>query len=143
MQLFVEKRLKSPKSADFTFGGYRHVTALGRGRYKVDFSVDVQNSFGAVIRTHFEGVIKRVDGGWKWNILTSNKIETKANNGVKVTANNAVVFQRLCFALRSVVFQSYLLRNIGSSLPLSAYRIHHVQHGSSRPRYLKFCSYSF
>ena len=69
MQSFVEKRLKSPQSADFPFGGYRHVTELGAGRYKVDSYVDSQNSFGANIRTHFEAVIKRIDGGWELEYL--------------------------------------------------------------------------
>ena len=65
MQLFVEKKLKNPKSADFPFGGYRHVTELGNDSYRVDSYVDSTNSFGAVIRTHFEGIIKEVEGGWE------------------------------------------------------------------------------
>ena len=69
MQLFVERKLKSPGSADFPFGGYRHVTPLGGGRYKVDSYVDAQNSFGASLRTHFEGVIKRLPGGWELESL--------------------------------------------------------------------------
>ena len=69
MQLFVEKHLKSPKSADFPFGGYRHVTPLGSGRYKVQSYVDAKNAFGVEIRTNFEGVIKRIDGGWKLEYL--------------------------------------------------------------------------
>jgi len=69
MQLFVEKKLKSPKSADFPFGGYRHVTELGDKRYKVDSYVDATNSFGAVIRTQFEGIIKEVEGGWELEYL--------------------------------------------------------------------------
>ena len=69
MQIFVEKRLKSPKSADFPFGGYEHVTDLGGGRYQVDSYVDAENSFGANIRTNFHGVIKSVDGGWQLESL--------------------------------------------------------------------------
>ncbi len=69
MQQFVEKKLKSPSSADFPFGGSRHVTPLGGGRYKVDSYVDANNSFGAQLRTHFEGVIKRVAGGWELEYL--------------------------------------------------------------------------
>ena len=70
MQQFVEKKLKSPSSADFPFGGHRHVTPLGDGRYKVDSYVDAQNSFGAQHRTHFEGVIKRVPSGWELESLS-------------------------------------------------------------------------
>ena len=69
MQQFVEKKLKSPSSADFPFGGSRHVTPLGGGRYRVDSYVDAKNSFGAQLRTHFEGVIKRVPSGWELESL--------------------------------------------------------------------------
>ena len=65
IQLFVEKRLKSPGSADFPFGGHRHVKSLGGGRYSFDSYVDSQNSFGAKLRTHFEGVIRKVPSGWE------------------------------------------------------------------------------
>ena len=65
MQIFVEKQLKSPKSADFPFGGGTyHTKDLGNGRYEVNSYVDSNNAFGAEIRTNFKGVIKRKDGGW-------------------------------------------------------------------------------
>lgn len=69
MQLFVEKRLNSPKSADFPFGVYRHVTPLRSGRYKVQSYVDAKNAFGVEIRTNFEGIIKRIDGCWELEYL--------------------------------------------------------------------------
>ncbi|MCH8942714.1 MAG: hypothetical protein IIA48_09805 [Bacteroidetes bacterium] len=69
MQLFVEQRLKSTKSAEFPYGGSRHVTDLGEGRYRVVSYVDAQNSFGATTRNHFEGVIKRIDGAWQLESL--------------------------------------------------------------------------
>ncbi len=72
MQSFVEDRLKSPKSADFPFAGARGVTSLGQGRYKVQSYVDSQNSFGANIRTNFEGVIVRGDGSWQLEYLNFN-----------------------------------------------------------------------
>ena len=72
MQRFVEKRLKSPKTADFPFGGYRHVTPLKNGRYKVDSYVDSQNSFGADVRTYFSGVIKKSENGWRLESLNFN-----------------------------------------------------------------------
>ncbi len=65
MKMFVEQRLKSPKSADFPFGGATYYTTdLGGGRYRVNSYVDAENAFGANIRTRFNGVIKRKDGGW-------------------------------------------------------------------------------
>lgn len=69
MQLFVEQELKSPTTADFPFGGFRHVTKLGVNRYKVDSYVDAQNSFGAITRTHFDGVIESIEGGWRLEYL--------------------------------------------------------------------------
>jgi hypothetical protein len=70
MQIAVEQRLKSPKSADFPFGGSRHVTPLGGDRYRVNSYVDATNSFGAEIRTNFTGVIKKVSGGWQVESLS-------------------------------------------------------------------------
>ena len=69
MQLFVKERLKSPKTAEFPFGGYRHVTPLGGYRYKVDSYVDSQNPLGAQTRTKFEGVIKDLNGSWELEYL--------------------------------------------------------------------------
>ena len=77
MQQFVEQRLKSPRSADFRFGGYRDVTNLGNGRYKVNSYVDAENSFGANIRTHFNGVIRRKDGAWVLEYLTFGDIQSQ------------------------------------------------------------------
>lgn len=65
MQLFVEKRLKSPSTADFPHGGSRDVEPLGNGRYRIVSYVDAQNAFGGTVRTNFRGIIKRVDGGWE------------------------------------------------------------------------------
>ena len=68
MKQIVEGKLKAPKSADFASYNDSFVRYLGSDRYKVKSYVDSQNSFGALIRTHFEGVIKRIyvdgQGGW-------------------------------------------------------------------------------
>ena len=65
MQIAVQQRLKNPRSADFPFGGSRHVTPLGADRYRVSSYVDAKNSYGAEMRTNFNGVIKKVSGGWQ------------------------------------------------------------------------------
>jgi hypothetical protein len=70
MQLFVEERLASPQTADFPFGGYRHVKDLGNGRYEVISYVDSQNVFGAQIRTRFSGVILKGNDKWYLESLT-------------------------------------------------------------------------
>lgn len=67
MQDFVKARLKSPSTADFPFGGaQRHVHDLKDGRYKVISYVDSQNGFGAMVRTHFYGIV--VKDGDKWTL---------------------------------------------------------------------------
>jgi hypothetical protein len=58
-QEFVKDRLKSPSSANFggIFSDYQSphdvVTDIGGGKFRVRAWVDAQNSFGAMIRTHF------------------------------------------------------------------------------------------
>lgn len=69
MQQFVLKRLKSPASAEFPFGGARDVQPLGDNRYAVKSYVDSQNAFGATVRTHFYGVIKQTSAGWELESL--------------------------------------------------------------------------
>lgn len=64
MQLFVEQKLVSPKTADFPFGGFQHVKDLGSGLYEVDSYVDSQNSFGATVRTRFVGTIRKGENKW-------------------------------------------------------------------------------
>ena len=64
-QLFVEKELKSPKTAEFPSNGSRFVTPLGDGRFQVEAYVDAENSFGANVRTEFTAVLEKVEEGWK------------------------------------------------------------------------------
>ncbi len=70
IQLFVEQRLTNPRSAKFPFGGHRLVVALGEDRYRVRSYVEATNSFGATVRTNFDGVLKRRSGGWDLESLT-------------------------------------------------------------------------
>ena len=69
MQLFVEKRLKSPSSAKFPFDGHRSVESLGGSRYQISSYVDAKNPMGVTIRTHFSGIIKRAGGRWELEYL--------------------------------------------------------------------------
>lgn len=64
-QLFVEKELKAPKTAEFPSNGSRFVTPLEGNRFRVESYVDSENSFGAMIRTNFIAVLERVHEGWK------------------------------------------------------------------------------
>ena len=53
-QIFVERRLKSPSTAEFP-GGMRevHHVHVGGCEHTIGSWVDAQNSFGATIRTHY------------------------------------------------------------------------------------------
>lgn len=64
-QDFVSKRLKSPVSAKFPSFSEEYVCYLGEKRYQVSAYVDSQNSFGAMIRTQFNCVVKYV-GNSDW-----------------------------------------------------------------------------
>ena len=67
MQEFVTDKLVSPSSAEFPWCDVSNVTNLGGGRYKVKGYVDSENSFGAMIRTDFEGVVVNKGGG-SWGL---------------------------------------------------------------------------
>ena len=56
---FIEKKLKSPSTADFPGVSEKdkHITDLGGGKYKINSWVDSQNGFGATIRTNFSCTI--------------------------------------------------------------------------------------
>lgn len=70
---FVESRLKSPSSADFSSYGNSNVTQLKQTRrggkneiqYLVTGYVDAQNSFGAQIRNNYSCKVTGITGG-KW-----------------------------------------------------------------------------
>ena len=49
--------LKAPRTAKFN-GGAWDVVYLGDNRYRVKASVDSQNSFGAMIRTEFQAIVR-------------------------------------------------------------------------------------
>jgi len=66
----VERRLKSPKSAEFPgiFESAGHVKYLGNQNYRIVSWVDAQNSFGANITTYFVGEIKETSDN-QWNLI--------------------------------------------------------------------------
>ncbi len=66
-KFFIKNELKSPKSADFPWYSDQTVQHLGNGLYRVRSYVDAQNSFGALIRTHFEVKIQKHASG-KWTV---------------------------------------------------------------------------
>ena len=53
----IKGRLTTPRTAKFN-GGAWNVVYLGNNRYRVEASVDSQNSFGAMIRTKFQAIVR-------------------------------------------------------------------------------------
>ncbi|MCY1513860.1 hypothetical protein D9M68_483810 [compost metagenome] len=77
MEDFVKARLKAPATAKFPGildGRDKHVKALGEQRYFIFSYVDAQNSFGASIRTRFEGKIQQTAKG-EWQLESLRLIE--------------------------------------------------------------------
>jgi hypothetical protein len=65
---FVSERLKSPSTAEFADLSEWEITTTDKKKWQVAAYVDSQNSFGAIIRTHFTGEMLCVgDGTWKAN----------------------------------------------------------------------------
>lgn len=66
---FVEKRLKSPASAEWPPSYPKHTQALGGNRYRVRVYVDSQNAFGAVLRTQVDCTVTVEGSSWELNNL--------------------------------------------------------------------------
>jgi len=69
-QAFVKERLKSPKSADFPFDGFRSVVNLGADRYRVPSYVDSTNPFGVELRRKFTCTLRNEGSRWVLESLT-------------------------------------------------------------------------
>jgi hypothetical protein len=71
-QVFVERQLKSPRTAKFAGYDESRVISTGScGEVYIQSFVDSQNGFGAMIRTHYEIAIK-YEGDEKWSLLDLN-----------------------------------------------------------------------
>lgn len=55
--MLIKDRLEAPRTAKFN-GGAWNVVYSGDNRYRVKGSVDSQNSFGAMIRTEFQAIVR-------------------------------------------------------------------------------------
>ena len=60
----IRRELISPSTAKFEFAGHSGVKYLGNNRYSFSSYVDSQNSFGAMVRTCFSGIIRETNSGW-------------------------------------------------------------------------------
>jgi hypothetical protein len=65
---FMNDRLKSPGSAEFQSYPKQQITDLGNGKYKVASYVDSQNSFGALVRTHYVCTLQYRTETDDWNL---------------------------------------------------------------------------
>jgi amino acid transporter len=66
-ETFVERVLKSPKTADFEHYNANKVNKIGENIFEVTLYVDAENSFGALIRSTF--YCKMNYDGENWTLL--------------------------------------------------------------------------
>lgn len=72
-QMFIEKMLKAPNTADFENYNSENVIKIDENRYSVHGYVDAENSFGAKIRNHFYCELEyRGNDEWKLIQLSMN-----------------------------------------------------------------------
>jgi len=64
---FVSEKLKAPSTAKFASENKSKISALGNETWQVVSYVDAQNSFGAMIRTHFTTKVKYI-GKENWRL---------------------------------------------------------------------------
>lgn len=77
-QEFIKNQLKAPSTAKFAKtwddGVIMNYSATSK-EYTTVIWVDAQNSFGAMIRTHFKVVLKMSDDKKQWLLVSLNKLE--------------------------------------------------------------------
>jgi hypothetical protein len=70
---FLEKKLKAPATAKHPWCGDAQIIETAPGQFTVTSHVDAQNSFGALIRTHYTAKLSfgRYDekGAAWWNLV--------------------------------------------------------------------------
>ncbi|MCR4434128.1 MAG: hypothetical protein NUV70_08790 [Caldiserica bacterium] len=66
-QVFVEKWLKAPSTAQYPLASEATIDDLGGGRWRVRAWVDSQNSFGAMVRSNFDCTLKYT-GNENWRV---------------------------------------------------------------------------
>ncbi len=70
-QSFVEKRLRSPSTADFPYTSSEGVRMqyMGECTHKIWAYVDAQNAFGATIRTNYYTELQNKKGTDEWRLI--------------------------------------------------------------------------
>ncbi|MCO1336801.1 hypothetical protein MO867_20960 [Microbulbifer sp. OS29] len=71
-QAFTKRRLKSPKTADFSGWNDSVVVYQGDCIHTVQGWVDAQNSFGASVRTHYVAKLEYLKDEDKWHLHSLN-----------------------------------------------------------------------
>lgn len=67
---FVKDTLKSPSTAEFPSRSEYSISNLGNSECMVSSYVDSQNSFGAVVRSHWTATVKDNAGNWTLEEMT-------------------------------------------------------------------------
>jgi hypothetical protein len=66
---FVERRLKAPSTAKFSWPSDTTMTGSGDGPYRVSGFVDAQNPFGTMLRNHYVCTAQRSSSGDTWTLI--------------------------------------------------------------------------
>lgn len=69
-QPFVERGLKAPATAEFPYASEVSARALGDCMFQVEAYVDAQNSFGAMLRTRYSAILRRLPEKESWQLIT-------------------------------------------------------------------------
>ncbi|MCK5772013.1 hypothetical protein [Algiphilus sp.] len=68
MQGYVERRLRSPSTADFPLINKVRVERLEEHHYRITGYVDAQNGFGATVRHEYRGMVQQ-GGDDLWRLV--------------------------------------------------------------------------
>lgn len=66
---FVERRLKSPSTAEFPSFSVIQSVSLGNCKFQVSAYVDAQNGFGATTRTPYQATLEYIPKEQSWRLL--------------------------------------------------------------------------
>jgi hypothetical protein len=70
-QMFVEKRLKAPKTAKFPHISKIKVESANENRWLIKSYVDSENGYGAVVRQEYRAIVEHLEGD-KWKLIKLN-----------------------------------------------------------------------
>lgn len=86
-EVYIKQQLKAPATARFDRESMlKYIEKLGSNKFRIRSYVDSQNSFGTLIRTHFEITLEDCGSGqWKdWRVIALKWDDAKDQGEIKV-----------------------------------------------------------